>query len=130
MFRHYWITKEWIISLKARRIYLAAATASVGLFVLVIGAEVNGGVSSSFAPIFNVLLLTGVTGAAVTFVSMEYYLFTFDQSSTLRKAFWFFVMWLPLVGSALYCFRVYSRDPAFKQLRQENNGTVNGMSYK
>lgn len=61
-------------------------------------------------PIVRLFLLAGVLGTAITIVAMEYFLFGFDNSSALKKVFWFGVMLFPLLGPALYCFIVYSRS--------------------
>jgi len=43
-------------------------------------------------------------------VAMEYFLFGFDESSAIKKMFWFCVMLFPPLGAPLYCFIVYSRS--------------------
>lgn len=37
----------------------------------------------------KLLLFVGVLGAATTMVAMEYFLFSFDNSSDMKKVFWF-----------------------------------------
>jgi hypothetical protein len=59
-------------------------------------------------------LLLGVFGAATTWVAMEYYFFTFDLCGAWAKMFWFLVMCFVPIGTALYCFRVYSRSKYFQ----------------
>jgi hypothetical protein len=63
--------------------------------------------------VVRALLLVGVVGAATTMVAMEYFLFGFDQSSGLKKLFWFGVLLFPPLGPAFYCFVVYSRSNGF-----------------
>ena len=54
---------------------------------------------------------------------MEYFLFSFDNSSDTKKVFWFCVMLFPLLGPALYCFREHrplARARADDQRRQRS----------
>ena len=57
-------------------------------------------------------------------VAMEYFLFGFDQSSGLKKGFWFCVMLFPPLGPAIYCFIVYSRSNGFEAQVTERVGNV------
>jgi hypothetical protein len=70
----------------------------------------------------KLLLFAGVVGAATTMVAMEYFLFGFDRSSALKKAFWFCVMLFPPLGPALYCFAVYSRSSVLEADDAERMG--------
>jgi hypothetical protein len=79
------------------------------LFVVLITLRIVGQIPSNAIPILRALLLSGVVGAALTMVAMEYFLFGFDNSSSLKKAIWFCILLLPPLGPALYCFVVYSR---------------------
>ena len=73
--------------------------------------RIAGRVPEGALPTVKLLLFAGVIGTAVTMVAMEYFLFGFDRSSSIKKAFWFCVMLLlPLIGATLYCFLVYSRS--------------------
>jgi len=111
MLRNYYINKEFMVSSTARKIYRTAASASLGLFVLLLSLKIAGRVPPGLLPIVNILLLAGVIGTAVTLVAMEYFLFGFDTSPMVKKAFWFCVMLkVPLLGAPLYCFLVYSRS--------------------
>ncbi len=94
----------------ARRIYRSAAILSMALFFVRIAAHMSRGVPETVLPALKLLLLAGVFGTAITMVGMEYFLFGFDNSSALKKMFWFCVMLLPPLGPALYCFIVYSRS--------------------
>lgn len=110
MLRNYYINKEWIVSNTARRIYRVAAFLSLALFALVVVVKVGGGVRESVAPFASLIFRVGVLGAAVTMVAMEYFLFGFDDSSAIKKVFWFCVMLFPPLGPPLYCLIVYSRS--------------------
>jgi hypothetical protein len=98
MLRNYYINKEWIVSQTARRIYRVAATLSLALFFFLVVVRFKGGIPDTLVPILKLPLLAGVLGAAITMVAMEYFLFGFDNSSAMRKVFWFFVMLLPPLG--------------------------------
>jgi hypothetical protein len=115
MLRNYYINKEWILSDTARLIYRVAASLSLVLFVLFIVVGFTGGVPESLVPTVKLLLLAGILGAAITMVAMEYFLFGFDNSSELKKVFWFCVLLFPPLGPPLYCFIVYSRSDAFNK---------------
>jgi hypothetical protein len=67
-------------------------------------------IPDALIPVLKTIILAGVLGCATTMVAMEYFLFGFDDSSAMKKVFWFCVMLLPPVGPALYCFLVYSRS--------------------
>jgi hypothetical protein len=110
MLRYYYINKEWMVSGRARRIYRVAAGLSVTLFFMLIAVRLAGEIPENVLPFVRLLLFAGVVGAATTMVAMEYFLFGFDSSSALKKAFWFCIMLFPPLGPALYCFIVYSRS--------------------
>ena len=117
MLRNYYINKEWMVSGTAQRSYRVAAGLSVVLFFVVFFIAVAAQVSAipeALLPVVKLLLLAGVLGAATTMVAMEYFLFSFDNSSAMKKVFWFCVMLFPLLGPALYCFIVYSHSDVLK----------------
>jgi len=115
------ITKDWIVSSLARRIYLICALLAIALFgtlVAVSAAMVVSGVRSlAGAPaavlMVKVLVLPEVFGTAALSVAMWYFWFTFDRSSWVRRACWFPPLYfLPTMGPALYYFFVYRRSTA------------------
>ena len=114
MLRNYYINKEWIVSRTARRVYRVAASLSLTLFFFLAVVRFRGGIPDTFVPVLKLPLFAGVLGAAITMVAMEYFLFGFDNSSAMKKLFWFCVMLLPPLGPPLYCFVVYSRSDALK----------------
>ena len=114
MLRNYYINKEWIVSLTARRVYLVAASLSLALFFFLVAVRVTGGIPETLVPIVKLPLFAAILGAAITMVAMEYFLFGFDNSSALKKVFWFCVMLLPPLGPSLYCFMVYSRSDVLR----------------
>ena len=114
MLRYYYINKEWMISATAQRVYRVAAYLSLALFLLFIFLR-SAHPPESIFPLLRLCVLVGVLGAATTLVGMEYFLFGFDTSATIKKVFWFCVMMVPLLGPALYCFLVYSRSKALER---------------
>jgi hypothetical protein len=119
MLRNYYINKEWIVSQTARRIYRVAATLSLALFFFLVVVRFKGGIPDTLVPMLKLPLLAGVLGATITMVAMEYFLFGFDNSSAMKKVFWFCVMLLPPLGPSLYCFMVYSHSDVVKTTTRE-----------
>jgi hypothetical protein len=124
MLRNYYINKEWMVSQTAQRVYRVAAALSLALFFFLIVVRFKGGIPDSLVPILKLPLFAGVLGAAITTVGMEYFLFGFDNSSAMKKVFWFCVMLLPPLGPSLYCFMVYSRSDVLKATMGERVGGV------
>jgi len=114
MLKYEYIKKEWIVSPMARRVYRISASLSVALFFGWWAILVVGGIAETIAPVVRLLLLAGVLGAGITIVGMQFFLFRFDDSHPLKQVVWFFVMLVPLLGAALYCFIVYSRSDVLK----------------
>jgi hypothetical protein len=114
MLKYEYINKEWIVSPTARRIYRASAALSVALFFSWWALLLVGGIPPMIAPVVRPLLFTGVLGAGITFVGMEFFLFRFDDSHPLKQIVWFLLMLIPLLGPALYCFVVYAHSNALK----------------
>jgi len=114
MLRYYYINRGWIISATARWTYRLAATLSLALFFLLFDMRLRGTIPNALLPVLKPILFAGVLGTATTLVAMEYFLLGFDDSSSLKKVFWFCVMMLPPLGPALYFFFVYSRSNVLK----------------
>jgi len=113
MLKYEYITKEWIVSRTARRVYRISASLSVALFFGLCAVQLEG-IPESVAPIARLLLFAGVVGYATTMAGMEVFLFRFDNSHPLKQVFWFCVLLLPMLGPALYCFVVYSRSDVLR----------------
>jgi hypothetical protein len=109
MLRNYYINKEWIMSATARRIYRISAIVSLALPIILFMMLYSGEFSPGWVPLLRNLTPLCIVAAAITIVAMEYFLFGFDRSSETKKVFWFCLMLVPLLGSALYCLTVYSR---------------------
>jgi hypothetical protein len=114
MVKYEYISKEWIVSLRARRVYRVSAALSIALFFGWWAILFVGGIPPAIAPLVKLLLFAGVLGAAITLVGMEFFLFRFDDSHPLKQVVWFLLMLLPLLGAPLYCLLVYSRSNVLK----------------
>ena len=110
MLRYYYINKEWMLSMTARRVYRLSASLSLMLFVLMWPLRMHLAIPAVVIPLLRPLLLAGVLGAATTMVAMEYFFFGFDNTPIWKKVFWFFVLLLPPLGPPIYCFAVYSKS--------------------
>jgi hypothetical protein len=121
MLRNYYINREWLVSPTARRVYRMSATFTLLLLVtlLSLGAiysqDTSGYIPGGILPLLRLVILLGVVGTAITFVGMEYFLFTFDSSSALTKTFWFCAMLVPMLGPPLYCFFIYLRTEPVRE---------------
>jgi hypothetical protein len=124
MWRNYYINKDWMVSQTARRVYRVTAALSLALFFFMIAVRFEGGIPRNLVPILKVPLFAGVLGAAITTVGMEYFFFGFDNSSAMKKVFWFCAILLPPLGPSLYCFMVYSRSDVFKSTIGKRAGEV------
>jgi hypothetical protein len=113
------ITETWIVSRTARRVYFVCALAALS-FLGVIIASTAALTASDLAgfqgfPIASsmvrLLLWPGVFGAALLWIAMSYFWFSFDDSGWLKKALWFLPLYLALpVGPVFYYFVVYRRS--------------------
>jgi len=119
MVKYEYISKEWIVSLRARRVYRVSAALSIALFFGWWAILFVGGIPSAIAPLVKLLLFAGVLGAAITLVGMEFFLFRFDDSHPLKQVVWFLLMLLPLLGAPLYCLLVYSHSNVLKSTYAE-----------
>ena len=110
MLRYEYISRGWILSRTARRVYRLSAAVSIFLFFGWVALLLRWPIPENLEPLVQPLLLLGVLGAGTTFVGMEYFLLRFDNSPALKQIFWFCVMLFPILGAALFCFLVYSRS--------------------
>jgi hypothetical protein len=113
------ITRGWIISRAARRVYFVcgiAAFSLFGVFIASLAALGAAGVSSleafpTAALVVRILLWPGIVGTALLSIAMWYFWLSFDNSAWLRKAIWFVPLYLFLaVGPTFYYFFVYRRN--------------------
>ncbi len=122
------ITKSWILSALASRVYFACALLAMALFGILIATSIAVAVSGvrsladvpSTLSLVKALILPGVCGTALLSTAMWYFWFTFDRSSWKSKAFWFLPLYLLLpIGPALYYFFVYRRQPQAPEERDK-----------
>jgi len=115
------ISREWMVSRGAQRLYLVCALANLWLFAVLAGTAIAMSESdvesfagfASTALLVKSLLWPGVLGTAVLAVAMWYFWYSIDQSSWAKKALWFFVLFLGfMLGPMLYYFFAYRRHPA------------------
>jgi hypothetical protein len=125
---HYYINRSWLISPTARRVYRIAAGCSLLVVLVPIIYALEGEAlfrNALTLDLVRLALLLGVFGTATTLVAMEYYYFTLDDCGAWTKTFWFLVVSFAPIGTALYCFRVYSRS---KYFQQENSAIARAVS--
>lgn len=116
-YQHLYVSKEWIVSFTARRVYRIASIFSVGFIAVILTfvfAEDALHESPILALLFRPALFTCLTGAVLTSAAMEYFYFGYDDLSRWNRVFWFFVLCLFPVGAPLYCYKVYSRSKYFR----------------
>ena len=116
------ISKGWVLSRAAKRVYLASAIAAiylVGVFIAEVSAVTASGVSEASPAallLIKILLWPGVVGTALLCIAMWYFWFNYDDSTWWRKAAWFFFLYLLIpVGPILYYFFVYRRSALVRQ---------------
>jgi hypothetical protein len=113
------ISRGWLLSRKAQRVYLGSAIGSIGSLGVVFGTIVAmvaaGQQTLAGLPTARVavefLLFPTAVGAGLLLAAMWYFWFSFDGSHWAKRAFWFlFLMFVPLIGPVLYYFLVYRRS--------------------
>jgi hypothetical protein len=122
------ITPSWIVSLHARRFYTISAVFAVLLlptvFVLVATNTFRPDLASELRLLAQILLVPLVAGAAILWVAMWYFWFSFDDSSAGNRTIWFFVMFgLAWIGAQLYFWVVYRAAT-----RKESSSTMNATA--
>ena len=114
------ITRSWMVSRRAQRIYLVCALAQLSLLAVVIGG--SGGLAVTAAvdrasyleavALVRFLMWPGILGTAVLATGMWYFWYGFYEPAWYKKALWFFMLWFSmLLGPLLYYFVVYRRSP-------------------
>jgi hypothetical protein len=120
------ISRSWIFSRTAQRLYLCGAISSMaftGTWIGASAAQIYAGYSAlppTTAGVLHVVQFLEAVGASVLWVGMLYFWFAFDQSSWPIRAFCFLILFLRLPFCwALYYFFVYRR-----QFRNEERRTT------
>ncbi len=122
MIRYEFLSKEWIVSPRARLVYRTAALVSLTLIPLLVVLILYP------LEFLKLPLFLAVVGMAVNVIGMENFLIRFDNSPAWQQVLWFCVNILMPVGPALYCFIVYSRSEV---VRKSSAGSdLSGTSFK
>jgi hypothetical protein len=89
------ISRAWVFSRIAQRVYLVSASLTLSFIATKIGVHAAisaagaGALTVKAASVVRVLLLPEVLGAAILWIGMWYFWFSFDHSHYLKKAIWF-----------------------------------------
>ncbi len=116
------ISRSWLFSLTAQRVYFVSALLALALIATSIGVHMamsaarTGVLNPSAASYVRPLLYPEIVGAAVLWLAMWYFWFGFDTSHYLKKAVWFVCLFfLAPFGTVLYYFVVYRRFVSAKE---------------
>ena len=110
------ITRAWIVSHNARRVYIGAALGSVSYVVLIFAirfAMLAANVrqvppEGILATIMRASLFLSILCVGTLWIGMWYFWFNYDTASTLKKTFWAAVLLLLVpFGPILYFCIVY-----------------------
>ena len=111
------ISREWLMSQAAQRIYLGCAVLTLALLAtrigthLAISASGATGLSTDARSVVRTILFPEIVGAAMLWVSMWYFWFGFDRSHYLKRAVSFALLFfLPPMGTLFYYFVTYRRQ--------------------
>jgi hypothetical protein len=106
------ISRNWLFSPRAQRVYLLCAILDIGLLATRIGiaaAMAAAGVSAlspTSVLLVNAFLFLEVVGSAVLFVGMSYCWLGLGGSYT-KKGLWIVLVKLCLITTPIYYFAVY-----------------------
>lgn len=110
------ISRGWILSSTAQRIYFASALLALALIATLMGVRMAmsaagmRALTPSASPVVRTLLYPEILGAAVLWIAMWYFWFGFDHSHYLKKTAWFVCLFLLApFGTVAYYFVVYRR---------------------
>src|ERR1041384_3434419 len=93
------ISKNWMVSRTARRVYFICAFSLIYLFVTTFAVAffvTRFRFASSFLAtgwLIEMLIWPGVIGVALLWVAMWYFWFSFDSSGWAKKALWCFLLY-------------------------------------
>lgn len=118
------ISRNWLISKTAQRVYLACSALTLALLATSIGVRLAlsaaGAValSSPARSLVRVLLFPEILGSAMLWIAMWYFWFGFDQSHYLKRAGSFALLFfLAPIGTLVYYFLIYRRRVPFVQIQ-------------
>ena len=110
------ISRSWLFSGIAQRIYLVSALLALALIATRIGVHTAiaaagiGALNARAASVVQMLLLPEIFGSAILWIGMWYFWFSFDQSPYLQKTIWFALLFFLVPFSTVgYYFLVYRR---------------------
>ena len=116
------ISRTWLISRTARRVYFCCAILTLVEIGLILGVQVALVAADavqlvgSAKSVIQLLVLPAIAGTATLWVAMWYFWIGFDNSDWLKRALWFAgLALLAPFSTLLYFFFVYSRSPAFRE---------------
>jgi hypothetical protein len=125
------ISRSWLVSPVARRIYLLCALLALGLIATEIGLHMamsaagTGKLTPAAALFVRTLLYPEIVGTALLWIAMWYFWFGFDSSHYLKKALWFVALFfLAPFGTLVYYFVVYRRFASAQALASIPTGSA------
>ena len=112
------ISRSWIISTRAKRLYLICTILTAVMFVTIFAlqaamilADIPVEQSLVVRTLAFLILLSGAFGTATLWVAMWYHWFGYNRDSEMSKSFWLsgFIFFGPL-ASIFYYFFPYRRS--------------------
>jgi hypothetical protein len=110
------ISRNWILSRTAQRVYLACAVltfAFMGTVFAIHGALSAAGatsLNSGARSVVRFLLFPEIIGVALLWIAMWYFWFGFDRTHYLKRLLSFVLLFfLPSIGALFYYFFAYRR---------------------
>lgn len=111
------ISREWLLSDAARRIYFGCCVLTFALLATIIGTHLAisaagaSALSTAARSVVRTILFPEIVGAALLWVSMWYFWFGFDRSHNLKRALSFVLLFFfPPMGTLVYYFLSYRRQ--------------------
>ena len=111
------ITRSWICSSLARKLYTACAVLALALIEMSVGTRAAQQVIGTktlpplTAGVLRIVPIPEVVGVALLWVAMWYFWFGFDRSHWFKRALWFLLLFfLAPYGPVFYCFFVYRQQ--------------------
>jgi hypothetical protein len=118
------ISRRWLFSPAAQRIYLGCAVLTFALVATLVGVNLAMPLAgaASLNPtarlVVKVLLLPEILGTALLWIAMWYHWFSFDQSHYFKKFLFFLLLFFVApFGTLFYYFVAYRRNVLHEQAR-------------
>ena len=110
MFGNIAITRDWMVSRTAQRVYAAAGLGCVAFFFAFVVAFVVPGIPKC---VVSTVMLVGCLSLSTLTYAMAYFAYRVDRGSSTGRALWIasFVLLSPITQIIYYWF-VYRRSPA------------------